>query len=804
MIAEIFEGAKKHRGILTSTGAVYEDKAPIDWQKHINGVLRQGLSPVDEETRLVRFYGVDIDIVIPAKEICSKVWEMLGTEYFCVMTKSKRWRIIGFNDEPMDVTLANTKAKQLEKEVERVLLYKCDTTHTLPVVPRKEDHPGSWWFMPFFDEHEKVFTPDGKPMSLKQFYFAWRYRNFPVVRSAIGITGADKDGSSRHKALFNVALNRKHDENLEIDLYELNEHFGNPLKDTQKETLKHAIEHAEEVEDYNKEHFLKNQINYIVEHCGINPCISAKNLGVIASELVKDNIYVMTRTDFWSFTLNDWIDKEQMNDLWAHTTNGPKIPPMSKQLLGNEKLVKVKSYLCHAGLKPGVIDIKPREVPGINPGKYLNTYKPVYVASTKGDISVLDEYYTWLLGEDNWNVIKQLLRFMLINPGVKIMWCVVIKGKVQGAGKGLLALLMESLFGSHNVMINVTFNDLTRDHSTIIDGKQIIVLNELVLQGGGREGKVLSNKIKPYITDPVLVINPKGKKEIFLPNFCNFFMFSNDRKPMKIDPEDRRLFVTTIKWRKDQVREKLDKIKPDILKHIKDPSAFKWHLLNEVEIPDEKVFFTDPPMNADKEQLIKDSMDDFEKKLTEALDEGVFPFRSKQFSNGDVYGYKGMIHRDDLDKALKQDKSFRGVYWDLLKIDEILDEITVKKVQLRCPDGTRPRVYITNDLEVNGKKLSDMTDGELGKIFSENRFVAKDEHEHFSDKEIQEMYDNPQTERTYKALENKNVKLRETHCWDCGSVISTEIDGSCNKCNTGIPCGDCGSCICERPKDDTY
>ena len=273
---------------------------------------------------------------------------------------------------------------------------------------------------------------------------------------------------------------------------------------------------------------------------------------------------------------------------------------------------------------------------------------------------------------------------------------------------------------------------------------------------------------------------------------------------MKIDPEDRRLFVTTIKWRKDQVREKLDKIKPDILKHIKDPSAFKWHLLNEVEIPDEKVFFTDPPMNADKQQLIKDSMDDFEKKLTEALDEGVFPFRSKQFSNGDVYGYKGMIHRDDLDKALKQDKSFRGVYWDLLKIDEILDEITVKKVQLRCPDGTRPRVYITNDLEVNGKKLSDMTDGELGKIFSENRFVAKDEHEHFSDKEIQEMYDNPQTERTYKALENKNVKLRETHCWDCGSVISTEIDGSCNKCNTGIPCGDCGSCICERPKDDTY
>ena len=153
-------------------------------------------------------------------------------------------------------------------------------------------------------------------------------------------------------------------------------------------------------------------------------------------------------------------------------------------------------------------------------------------------------------------------------------------------------------------------------------------MNELVLQGGGKEGKVLSNKLKPYITDPTLIINPKGKPEIEIPNFCNFFMFSNDKKPMKIDPEDRRLFPITIKWKKHQVREKLDNgAKADIFKHIKDPSAFKYHLLNEVEIPNEEIFFTDPPMNEDKEQLIRDSMDDFEKLMYEAYETGVFPFR---------------------------------------------------------------------------------------------------------------------------------------------------------------------------------
>ena len=45
-------------------------------------------------------------------------------------------------------------------------------------------------------------------------------------------------------------------------------------------------------------------------------------------------------------------------------------------------------------------------------------------------------------------------------------------------------------------------------------------------------------------------------------------------------------------------------------------------------------------------------------------------------------------------------------------------------------------------------------------------------------------------------------KNRKTHCWDCKEKISTDADGSCSKCKTGIPCTNCGSCICEKPKKD--
>ena len=522
-------------------------------------------------------------------------------------------------------------------------------------------------------------------------------------------------------------------------------------------------------------------------------------LFAVSQEITDQNVYVIKRVDFWNFKENDWFTKEQMNDTWAHYTKGKNVQPMSRQLLESENIKKVKSYLCHAGLKSGVIEIKPREVPGIEPGLYLNTYRPVNIESIKGDTKGINDYYAWLIGEDNWNTIKQVLKFMLEKPGSKIMWCIVIKGKVQGAGKGLLALLMESIFGSHNVKINVTFNDLTRDHSTIVDGKQIIVLNELVLSGGGKEGKVLSNKIKPYITDPTLIINPKGKQEIEIPNFCNFFMFSNDRKPMKIDPEDRRLFVITIDKKKFEVRKKLDDdgYKKEIFKHVKNPGAFKWHLQNEVTIEDESMFFTDPPMNKDKEQLIKDSMDDFEKKIWTSFDERRFPFQSKTWTTEDTWAYQGLINRDDLDSALKRELSYRGTYWDLSKLDEILDEIHIKKVQVRCSDGTRPRVHIIEDVTTkDGKKYTEMSQSELGAIYEKGGYKGKDE---LKSTEV-EWTDINERHPDHARFEDRFK--RKTVCWSCKEEISTEVDGACPKCNTGIPCGHCGACICERPKED--
>ena len=63
-------------------------------------------------------------------------------------------------------------------------------------------------------------------------------------------------------------------------------------------------------------------------------------------------------------------------------------------------------------------------------------------------------------------------------------------------------------------------------------------------------------------------------------------------------------------------------------------------------------------------------------------------------------------------------------------------------------------------------------------------------------------YSASSVDRLYLELVKEGLieKKRETRCWSCKQPISTDEDGSCEKCKTGIPCSNCGKCICEKPK----
>ena len=144
-----------------------------------------------------------------------------------------------------------------------------------------------------------------------------------------------------------------------------------------------------------------------------------KNCKKDLSNLTETYVYVRDLGDFFEKNTYKFVDKTRINDWYAHTTGKDS---MSSLLLKSTELVKVHSYMTHAGLAPGVVEIKAGQIIGIEPGKYLNNYRPSNVVAAAGDVTEIIDYYRWFIGPEEWVIVEQVIAFCVRHPGVKIKW----------------------------------------------------------------------------------------------------------------------------------------------------------------------------------------------------------------------------------------------------------------------------------------------------------------------------------------------------------------------------------------------
>ena len=159
----------------------------------------------------------------------------------------------------------------------------------------------------------------------------------------------------------------------------------------------------------------------------------------------------------------------------------------------------------------------------IDPGIYYNTYRSSGIISKPGNVDKILEYYSWYVG-NNWKIIEQYIAFMVQNPGVKIRWSPVITS-VEGGGKNLLATLISRILGDHNCNTQLKFDHVTSKFANVLLGLQFGVINELDLSSK-KNIKGNTNALKTIVSDSILTIELKGKPQIKIPNFANFFIFS--------------------------------------------------------------------------------------------------------------------------------------------------------------------------------------------------------------------------------------------------------------------------------------
>ena len=480
----------------------------------------------------------------------------------------------------------------------------------------------------------------------------------------------------------------------------------------------------------------------------------AEDKELIESEVekfLKMYIYIRSVISFYELENKELLSKQQMDDWNLAAMKGERL---SAAILNSGSAIMAHSVFTHAGMKPGIIEVKQGEFEAIDKGTYYNTYYPSNIVAAPGDVTEILNYYIWLLGEKNWYWIEQYIAFMIQFPGTKVRWSPVITS-VEGGGKGLLAKLISAILGHHNCNTQLMYEQMVNQFSNVLMGLQFGIINELDL-ATKKNVKQLTNKLKKFMSDDTLTIELKGRPQIKIPFFCNFMIFSNDEDCLYLTKEARRYLIIAIKHGQDVINEKLDAgVKDKILDALEFGSkelGYLLHHFQQVKIDEPKAFQRNAPKTDDFFELVEKGRPMIHRILDERLENNQEPFYNDSQTNGwtvevtkqtEVNGengekeyqevsagyfetrqqFSGLVVAADLHEYIMLDPILKNEYCtrDLL-IDWCKEKCitwsngnTTKQISL--PHGSYSRAYLIVDYEVEGQKISNWTEGQLGKHY---------------------------------------------------------------------------------------
>jgi len=92
---------------------------------------------------------------------------------------------------------------------------------------------------------------------------------------------------------------------------------------------------------------------------------------------------------FYERKNKELLVKQQINDWNLSEMKGENLVT---RLLEHGDLTKAHSVFTHAGMKPGIIEVKQGEFEAINQGTYYNTYYPSNIVAAPGDVTEILDY----------------------------------------------------------------------------------------------------------------------------------------------------------------------------------------------------------------------------------------------------------------------------------------------------------------------------------------------------------------------------------------------------------------------------
>lgn len=198
--------------------------------------------------------------------------------------------------------------------------------------------------------------------------------------------------------------------------------------------------------------------------------------------------------------------------------------------------------------------------------------------------------------------LRSWLRHIVKSPWSKTEVCMFLQS-TQGCGKGFLSkFLSDVVFGQHCSSVICGLLPLVQKHNFIVAKKSFLFIDELPTQSG--EFHSAFDKMKHYITEDKIYVEPKGREGYNIDNRCNFMMSSNNVFSLKVEATDRRYFCLQVSDEKRGDKKYWDYMFNDVL-NDEVGVAFCKYLLDTPD--DECVSLKDIPNTELREQLKNNS-----------------------------------------------------------------------------------------------------------------------------------------------------------------------------------------------------
>jgi hypothetical protein len=202
---------------------------------------------------------------------------------------------------------------------------------------------------------------------------------------------------------------------------------------------------------------------------------------------------------------------------------------------------------------PGLI-FAPPEIydPSVNYGASQNRNSdPPYnmfagyaIEPKKGDWSLMKQHLREVISNGSQPVychIIALMADMFQRPGGKRPGVAIVLKGSQGVGKGIFVSNVGKIIGPHYIHIFAGAHFTGRFNFHLKD-KLLVYVDEAIWGGD----KTAEGRIKGYITEETLAIEPKGVDVVHLQNHMRFIIASNNDWIVPAGPDERRMFVIAV------------------------------------------------------------------------------------------------------------------------------------------------------------------------------------------------------------------------------------------------------------------